>query len=153
MSLTQWLQNRLARRRSKPDVRLRILNVTRRTSVASCVKVASRGSDRRKGLLGREGLGVGEGMWISPCESVHTFGMRFPIDLIYLDRKLRVKKVRSHVIPWRLSSCFSAHSVVELGSGTIHKTRTIVGDQLEFSSADDLSAESLEPMDSSFQLG
>jgi hypothetical protein len=136
MSLTHWLQDRLARRRSKPDMRLRILNVTRHTLIAGCVEVADRGRKRRKGLLDREGLAAGEGMWIVPCESVHTFGMRFPIDLVYLDRKLHVKKVRSNVIPWRLSACLSAHSVVELVSGTIHKTQTRAGDQLEFSSAD-----------------
>lgn len=140
MNLKRWLLDRHARR-SKPDVRLQISNVTRHTSIAGCVEVADRGRKRRKGLLGREGLAAGEGMWIVPCESVHTFGMRFPIDLIYLDRKLRVKKVRSNVIPWRLSACLSAHSVVELASGVIHKTQTRAGDQLEFSSADPMNDE------------
>ncbi len=62
--------------------------------------------------------------------------MKFPIDLIYLDRSRKVKKVRSSVLPWRLSACLSAHSVVELASGTIHMTQTRPGDKLEFSSAD-----------------
>ena len=47
-------------------------------------------------------------------ESVHTFGMRFPIDLVYVDRKHRVRKVRSGVRPWRMSACLTAHSVIEL---------------------------------------
>jgi len=72
-------------------------------------------------------------MWIIPCESVHTFGMQFPIDLVYLDRKHHVKKVTSSVPPWRLSACLTAHSIVELPSGTIHRTRTEKGDLLEFS--------------------
>jgi hypothetical protein len=62
---------------------------------------------------------------------VHTFGMQFPIDLVYLDRRNRVVKTRSHVRPWRLSACLSAHSIVELPAGTIHATLTRVGDTLE----------------------
>jgi uncharacterized membrane protein (UPF0127 family) len=65
--------------------------------------------------------------------------MQFPIDLVYLDRDLRVKKVRSDVPPWRLSACLSAHSVLELASGTIRRTQTRRGDKLEFSSASPLS--------------
>jgi hypothetical protein len=59
--------------------------------------------------------------------------MQFPIDLVYLDRKLRVKKVRSGMRPWRLSACFTAHSVLELASGTIRETQTKPGDRIEFS--------------------
>jgi hypothetical protein len=62
--------------------------------------------------------------------------MRFPIDLVYLDRRRRVKKVRSAVPPWRLSACLSAHSVIELAAGTIRRTQTIPGDTLEFCSVD-----------------
>ena len=70
-----------------------------------------------------------------PCESVHTFFMRFPIDLVYLDRNNKVRKVRSAVGPWRLSACFSAHSILELPAGTIRATKTQRGDLLEFSPA------------------
>jgi hypothetical protein len=62
--------------------------------------------------------------------------MRFPIDLVYLDRRRRVKKIRSAVPPWRLSACLSAHSVIELAAGTIRRTQTSEGDNLEFSSVD-----------------
>lgn len=119
----------------KVDVRLRISNVTRHSELADCAQVADRGATRRKGLLGRSGLDTGEGLWILPCEAVHTFGMQFPIDLVYLGRDLRVRKVRSHVRPWRLSACLSAHSVLELPSGTVDKTQTRQGDQLEVSAA------------------
>ena len=122
--------------RPESDSRLKIWNLTRQVELARCVKVADHGATRRKGLLGQEGLAAGEGLWIVPCESVHTFGMRFPIDLVYLDRKKRVRKVRSSVPPWRLSACLSAHSVLELSSGTIQQTRTRPGDRLEFSSTD-----------------
>jgi len=117
----------------KPDLRLRISNLTRQSELANCAEVADDGAKRMKGLLGRRELRPGEGLWIRPCEAVHTFGMHFPIDLVYLDRNLRVKKVRSDVPPWRLSACLTAHSVLELASGTIRGTHTRPGDRLEFS--------------------
>ena len=73
----------------------------------------------------------GEGLWIVPCEAVHTFFMRFPIDLVYLDRKKQIKKVRSSVGAWRLSACLTAHSVMELPAGTISETRTERADTIE----------------------
>lgn len=115
---------------------LKFVNSTRQVELASSVAVADHGVARSKGLLGRSALAPGEGLWILPCEAIHTFGMRFPIDLVYLDRKLRVRKVRSGVVPWRISGCLLAHSVLELAQGTVQKTQTKRGDELEFSPAD-----------------
>jgi hypothetical protein len=115
--------------------RLQVINVTRKTKLASNAEVAGSGARRTKGLLGRKGLAPGEGMWIVPCEAVHTFFMRFAIDLVYLDRKNRIKKVASGVRPWRLSACLSAHSVLELPSGTIQNSKSRPGDFVEFSPA------------------
>ncbi len=112
-----------------------VLNVTRGTVLAMRLEAAHTGPSRRKGLLGREGLESGEGLWIAPCESVHTFFMKFPIDLVYLDRKHTVKKVRSKVGPWRLSGCLRAHSVLELPAGTIGATSTQRGDTLQIAPA------------------
>ena len=98
------------------------------------MEVADSGPKRNKGLLGRDRLSPGEGLWIVPCEAVHTFAMRFAIDLVYLDRKNRIKKLSSDVPPWRLSACLSAHSVLELPAGTIRDTKTRFGDTFEFSS-------------------
>src|SRR5271170_6241820 len=120
-------------RPAKSEAGLRISNLTRHVELASCVEVADHGAKRRKGLLGRERLPAGEGLWIVPCEAVHTFGMRFAIDLVYVDRNMRVKKVKSNVPPWRLSACLSAHSVLELAPGTICSTQTEPGDMLEVS--------------------
>jgi len=114
---------------------MRVCNRTRSTVLATQLEVAGTGGTRRKGLLGREGLAPGEGLWIIPCEAVHTFFMRFHIDLVYLDGKNCVRKVRSAVGPWRLSACFSARSILELPSGTIRATRTERGDTLEISPA------------------
>ena len=124
---------------SKPvpaqEQRLVVTNKLRATVLATRLEVADSGPKRNKGLLGRDGLAPGEGLWIVPCESVHTFFMRFPIDLVYLDRKHTIKKVRSAVGAWRLSACLSAHSILELPAGTIQNTQTQVGDILEFASA------------------
>ena len=141
MNLTRWIAvGKLDRlmRPAKPEADLRISNLTRQVELASRVEVAGHGAKRRKGLLGRDRLPAGEGLWIVPCEAVHTFGMRFAIDLVYLDRRMRVKKVKSNVPPWRLSACLSAHSVIELASGTICSTQTKAGDMLEVSAASPL---------------
>ncbi|MGC9199915.1 MAG: DUF192 domain-containing protein [Acidobacteriaceae bacterium] len=116
----------------KQEVRWKIVNLTRQTILADRVEVADRAATRNRGLLGRNGLEPGEGLWIIPCGAVHTIGMRFAIDLVYLDRKKQVKKVCSCVRPWRMSACLSAHSVVELTAGTVCSTRTRPGDKLEF---------------------
>lgn len=105
-------------------------NSTRGKCLAAHLEVADNSYTRRKGLLGRDGLAPGAGLWIYPCESVHTFAMRFSIDLVYLDRRCVVKKVRSDVPPGRISACFTAHSVIELRAGTIAATETSPGDQI-----------------------
>jgi uncharacterized protein len=114
------------------SIYLQVTNCTRGTVLATVLEVADSAPKRTRGLLGRDGLGSGEGLWIIPCESVHTFFMRFAIDLVYLDRKNKVKKVRSAVGPWRISACLWAHSVLELPAGTIRSTRTEPDDVLEF---------------------
>src|SRR6202167_4777565 len=96
-----------------PDTRLRVSNVTRGTVLATHLEVADSGPKRNKGLLGRKGLAAGEGLWIIPCESVHTFFMKFPIDLVYLDRKHRVCSTVRALVPWWLSMCLLAHSILE----------------------------------------
>ena len=114
-------------------MRMHVANLTRNTVIATSVEVADRGPTRSKGLLGRKGLDPGTGLWIVPCEAVHTFWMQFPIDLIYLDRDLRIRKLRGSVPPWRLSGCLAAHSVLELASGAIRDSQTQTGDKLDFS--------------------
>jgi len=134
--IRRWTAGATQSRRIEHHRRLKISNLTRQTLLAARVEVADHGPRRRKGLLGRNRLEAEEGLWIYPCEAVHTVGMRFPIDLIYLDRDKRVRKTRSNVPPLRLSACFSAHSVIELASGTITRTQTEPGDRLEFSAVE-----------------
>ena len=106
-------------------------NLTRDVVLADAAEVADTIAKRRTGLLKHNHLEPGDGLWIVPCESVHCFFMKFTIDVIYLDRKHRVKKVRPELAPWRISACLTAHSVLELPSGTIARTGTERGDQLE----------------------
>ncbi|KAA6459154.1 DUF192 domain-containing protein [Acidobacteria bacterium AB60] len=123
------------RGRAHVPAHVRIINLTQQTEIADRAEVADRGERRRKGLLGRAGLASGEGLWIVPCEAVHTFGMQFAIDLVYLDRNKRVLKTRSGLKPGRLSACLSAHSVLELSSGAVRSTGTKRGDVLEIAQA------------------
>ena len=72
-----------------------------------------------------------EGLWIVPCPMIHTFFMKFPIDVLFLDRGLKVARVIEDLKPWRLSPwVFRAHSVLELAGGVL-KGSVQAGDQLE----------------------
>ena len=94
--------------------------------------MADTSAKRRTGLLKHSSLEPGSGLWIVPSESVHSFGMKFAIDLVYLDRKKKVRKIRKEMVPRRMSACLTAHSVLELPVGAIDASRTEPGDQLEF---------------------
>jgi uncharacterized protein len=107
-----------------------VRNQTRNTVLGEAVEVADTSDKRRAGLLKHARLEPGSGLWIVPCESVHTFFMKFPIDLVYLDKKRKVRKVRHAVPAWRLSACLTAHSILELPAGTAAKTLTVAGDEL-----------------------
>lgn len=140
MGLPHWLspKSREKRDRNRPSTKVslvKVMNLTRQSVLGGKIEVADHGPTRAKGLLGRKQLGQGEGMWIVPCESVHTFFMQFPIDLVYLDRNHRIAKVRHSVPPWRVSACLSAHSVIELPAGTVRTTKSERGDVVELSGA------------------
>jgi uncharacterized membrane protein (UPF0127 family) len=130
MFLSKWFKPRDA---SEREVRIRVRNLTRNAQIASSVEVADSGARRSRGLLGRKGLAAGEGLWIVPCEAIHTFGMQFSIDLVYLDREYRIRKIRKNVPPWRLSACLQAHSVIELAAGSILEKNAQPGDIVEIS--------------------
>ena len=112
--------------------KLRVRNQSKNTLLADRAGIADTSRKRKVGLLKHTRLEPGEGLWITPCEAVHTIGMKFPIDVLFLDRKRRVLKVRKDMPRWRMSACLWGHSVLELPSGTAAATETAVGDQLEF---------------------
>jgi uncharacterized membrane protein (UPF0127 family) len=86
---------------------------------------------RMRGLLGRSGLPPGEGILLRPAGSVHTAFMRFPIDVVFLDRELRVVAVEAGVPPWRTRARRGAKAVLELAAGEAKRVRLAVGDRLE----------------------
>ena len=108
----------------------RIENTTRGRLLGDSIILANSSETRRTGLLKHTSLEPGHGLWIRPCEAIHTFFMKFPIDVVYIDKKLKVRKVRHSVGPWRFSGCLTAHSVIELPAGVIEATGTAPGDVL-----------------------
>ena len=113
------------------SISLLVRNVTRSVVLADSAGVADTSAKRRTGLLKHERLEAGQGLWIVPCEGVHTFGMKFPIDVLFLNRKRRVLKIRENMVVRRISLCLWAHSVLELPAGTVKASGTEKGDRLE----------------------
>lgn len=111
--------------------RVRIVNLSREVILAETAEVAETPSARRRGLLGREELPEGDGLLIVPCRQVHTLGMRFPIDVIFLDRNLVVLRAVKDLRPGRISPfVLGAQAALELPSGVVRRTGTREGDQL-----------------------
>ena len=82
------------------------------------------------GLMGRRRLEPGQGLWIEPCNSIHMFFMRFAIDVVFLDREGRVKRVLLKLKPWRVSPIvFGSRTVVELPAGTLND-KSLLGRRL-----------------------
>ncbi len=80
------------------------------------------------GLLGRDALEADSGLWLEPCNSVHTFGMRFPIDVLFLNRQGFAIKTAHRIVPWRIAGLyFQAHIVVELPSGILEAQNIVEG--------------------------
>jgi uncharacterized membrane protein (UPF0127 family) len=110
--------------------------------VADKVELADRALSRLRGLLGRDGLADGEGLHIVPCNSIHMFFMRFPIDVAFLDEDLRVVKTVHQIRPWRATRIYlDAHSALELPAGALARSGTREGDQLRFSARPQAAAE------------
>jgi uncharacterized protein len=93
-------------------------------------KLADRPLARLRGLLGRDGLDAGEGLLLRPASSVHTFFMRFPIDVVFLDRALVVLGIHDTIDPWRTVSQRGAKVVLELPAGESARRGIAVGEQL-----------------------
>jgi len=111
-----------------------VYNKTRETFVGTEVTVADNYLRRLVGLLGKTKRWAqsGRGLWIVPCRGVHTIGMMFPLDLIFLTRDNQVVRVEEYVRPFRVSSVsLKSYSVLELPAHTIYRTGTREGDRLE----------------------
>jgi len=105
-------------------------NATKGVALAMALEIATSFGARSHGLLGRKGLEPGGGMLIDPCPSVHTWFMRFPIDVIFLDGKNRVVGLAHDLKPFRMAGAWRATKTLELPAGTIAATGTAVGDSV-----------------------
>ena len=113
---------------------MKVENQTRGTLLGDRITVADSSMSRLFGLIPKRGLDAGEGLWIKPSSGVHTFWMRFSIDVIGLDKDLHVVKVWRHLSPFRVTSVSTKiKSVVELPVGVIQASNVQVGDVLNFS--------------------
>ena len=124
---------RVGRSLSDFDVekKLYVFNLTRQSFVSLGVSPALTHMSRLRGLLGRMRLRSDEGLWIVPCQGIHTIGLLFPIDVIYLDGNQQVIHVIEHLGPFRVSSIrIRSNSVLQLPTRTIYSSNTQVGDQL-----------------------
>jgi uncharacterized membrane protein (UPF0127 family) len=118
-----------------PPPSVRIDNLTKSTEVAAAARLADNPWSRMVGLLGRKRLPDGEALILRPCSSIHTLFMRFPIDIVYVDKEARVLKVVPSLKPFRFSGTLrSGHCTIELPVGTIARSNTDPGDQLTISS-------------------
>jgi uncharacterized membrane protein (UPF0127 family) len=107
-------------------------NLNNGKELSNNVIVADSILKRMKGLLGKSELPVGEALWIKPCMSVHTFFMKFPIDVIFLNKRNQAIALIKNMLPNCLTGLYpKAVSVLELPAGTIEATDTEVGDKIE----------------------
>ncbi|HQR03486.1 MAG: DUF192 domain-containing protein [Proteobacteria bacterium] len=91
--------------------------------------------ERMRGLLGRPPLSEGQGFLIDPCPSVHTFGMGYPLDLVFLGPDYRILKQVSRLPPWRLAGCGGARATLELPPGSLTTLRLGNGEALAWRAA------------------
>jgi len=130
-----------------------VINLTKKTWLATNVRKADNFVTRLVGLLKRSHLGPEEALWLMPSKGIHTVGMKFPIDVLFLNKQNHVLQLISGMAPYRVSSIqLRGYSVLELPNGTIKKSRTEVGDRLEISLAESSEMDDLKDTQLS-QLG
>ena len=109
-------------------------NRTRRVYLATQLSIAATHWTRLRGLMCTEAgsFHAGRGLWIVPSRGVHTFAMRFPIDVVYLDEEKTVVHLEQDLKPWRVAALrMQAASVIELPRNILHTTGTSIGDEIE----------------------
>lgn len=109
----------------------KLVNQTQNKVLVDKLETANSLLMRMKGLIGKESIDGNYGLWIRRCNSIHTFLMSFPIDVIFIDKNLKVKKCIEQIVPNKIIwPVFGASSVIELKSGFLKEHQTQVGDQL-----------------------
>ena len=95
------------------------------------VDIARSFRSRLRGWLGRTEAPSARGLWIVPCDAVHTFALRFPIDVVFVDAAGRILRIDASVPPWRVRACLGAYSVIELAAGQAGRMGLVAGDRLQ----------------------
>jgi len=112
---------------------VQIVNITKSITIAERAQIAAGLPERLRGLLGKTHLMPNEALVLKPCSAIHTFFMKFPIDVLFLDQNMHVIRLIQDFLPNRLSpTIWGAKMVVELPAGEIAKTNTSLDDILEF---------------------
>jgi uncharacterized membrane protein (UPF0127 family) len=109
-------------------------NRTRNAYLATRLSIAGTHWSRLRGLMGKEAASfpTGDGLWIVPSRGVHTFAMKFPIDVLYLDPHQLVVHVEQNMKPWRVARVsMDTASVLELPGNTLESSGTAIGDEIE----------------------
>jgi uncharacterized protein len=114
-----------------PGAEWRLVNQRSRGVLADHLLPAFDAASRRTGLLRHDSLPDGTALVIAPCTAIHTFFMRFDIDVAFASRDGRVLKVRHALRPWRLSGAFGAYAVIELPAGALARSDTRPGDVVQ----------------------
>lgn len=107
-----------------------LMNERTRQPVATSVEIAATRQSRRRGLLGRQGLAEAAAMLLAPCAAVHTVGMRFAIDVVFVDRQGYAVKVVRGLRPWRIALASGARAVIEMPAGSLGGEQVQPGDRL-----------------------
>jgi uncharacterized membrane protein (UPF0127 family) len=116
-----------------------VFNLTRESFLSLGVARADTTGTRLRGLLGKRRLEPDDGLWIVPSQGIHTVGVLFPIDVVYLDKRHRVVHVIEHLGPFRTGPIRTdTASVLELPPRSVHASQTQVGDDLRICSAEDM---------------
>lgn len=111
---------------------LHVENTSRGITLVNRGRVADNFWTRLKGLIGVRELADGDGLLIIPCKGVHCMFMSVPIDVLYINKDARVVAIDTNMQPWRMGRIYKAsHCVIELSAGTVARSRTAVGDQLQ----------------------
>lgn len=112
---------------------MRITNVTKNAVLADDMRQATTFFTRLRGLLGTDYLPPGSALLIRPCNSVHTFGMKYSLDIVFMNNDNQVIAIKQNMPPGRVAISGRSKFVLELPAGTLASTRTDAGDYLEFS--------------------
>lgn len=107
-----------------------LINATTKAMLATSVELAQTSAERRRGLLGRTGMPPGSALAITRCNAVHTIGMRFAIDVAFVDSRGRVRKVVEDLAPWRIAVSPFATTVIEFPAGTLKNGALLPGDRV-----------------------